>query len=304
MTFEIKKATKTQARLRMAIHGPSGCGKTYSALRIASSMGKRICLVDTEHGSASKYADKFDFDVIEVEGDYNPAKLMEMLKAIGAGGYDFAVVDSMTHFWNGTGGFLSLVDQEVIKMKSKGNKPDSFSAWKTVDPIYQRMRDSILTSPMHVIVTLRAKQEYAKVEGENGRTKIQKLGLAPEMRDNFQYEMDVEGMLDLEHNLAIGKTRCEALDGQVFNKPGEDIASILQAWLGHGAPMPPPKVSDFERLSLGFEAASTSAHIEGLKSQVNAAFREKKVTREETDKLVELSRAAVARITEAEAAAQ
>ena len=51
-----KKATKAEAKLRMAIAGPSGSGKTYTSLAIATALGQRVALVDTEHGSASNSA--------------------------------------------------------------------------------------------------------------------------------------------------------------------------------------------------------------------------------------------------------
>ncbi len=226
------KATKQQAKLRMAIHGPSGAGKTYSALRIATAMGKRIALIDTERGSASKYSDQFSFDVCEIFDDYAPARLFEALKA--AADYDGVIVDSLSHFWNGPGGFLEMVDEEVKKQRARGNKPDSFAAWKTVDAQYRRLIQTILATPFHFFGTLRAKTEYDKSEGANGKTKITKLGMAPEMRQGFEYEFDVEGMLDINHDLAIGKTRCNALDGKVFAKPGEDVAKILLAWLDDG----------------------------------------------------------------------
>lgn len=54
--FTFQPATKRQAKLRLALDGPSGSGKTYSALAIAAALGERIALIDTEHGSASKYA--------------------------------------------------------------------------------------------------------------------------------------------------------------------------------------------------------------------------------------------------------
>lgn len=222
--FEIKKATKEQSRLRMSIHGPAGSGKTFTALKIATAMCRRVCLIDTECGSASKYADEFSFDVLEVGDDFSPERLIDMLAHIAKQGFDGIVIDSLTHFWNGSGGFLELVDREVARMRAKGNKPDSFAAWKVVDPVYKRMIHAIHTNPAHEFITIRAKTEYAKVEGDNGRTKIQKLGMAPEIRENFQYEMDVEGMLDIEHHLSIGKTRCAALDGRVFQKAGSDIA--------------------------------------------------------------------------------
>ena len=60
-----KKATKTQARARIALSGPAGSGKTYTALAWATALGKSIAFIDTERGSASLYADVFDFDVLD-----------------------------------------------------------------------------------------------------------------------------------------------------------------------------------------------------------------------------------------------
>lgn len=235
-----KKATKEQAKLRAAIQGPSGSGKTRSALEIARNLGKKVAVIDSEQGSASKYAgvNGLDFDVCSVTDDYHPEKLSKLLVEAGPH-YDVIIVDSMTHWWNGVGGFLELVDAEVQKMKARGGKPDSFAAWKVVDPVYRRLVQTILASPAHVIVTMRAKQSYEKEQDERGKTTVKKVGLAPEMRDNFQYEMDLEGMLDMEHNFIVGKTRCESIDGKVFKKPGKELADHLLAWLTDGAPVSP-----------------------------------------------------------------
>jgi Holliday junction resolvasome RuvABC ATP-dependent DNA helicase subunit len=54
MTFV--KAERKQHKPKLALTGPSGAGKTYSALLIASGMGNRIAVIDTENGSASLYA--------------------------------------------------------------------------------------------------------------------------------------------------------------------------------------------------------------------------------------------------------
>src|SRR5437879_5923845 len=61
------RATKKQSKLRMALLGPAGSGKTYSALKIGRALvgaTGRIAVMDTEHGSASKYADEFEFDTV------------------------------------------------------------------------------------------------------------------------------------------------------------------------------------------------------------------------------------------------
>ena len=69
--MSFKKATKSQSKLRAAIFGASGSGKTYISRKIAKGfqnvIQSPIAVIDTERGSASKYADKFDFDVLELE---------------------------------------------------------------------------------------------------------------------------------------------------------------------------------------------------------------------------------------------
>ncbi|HEY9663174.1 MAG TPA: AAA family ATPase, partial [Allocoleopsis sp.] len=71
-----QKASKTQAKLRLALIGPSGSGKTYSALAIAVHLGQSVAVIDTEHGSASKYADLFTFDVCELQS-FHPQQYIE-----------------------------------------------------------------------------------------------------------------------------------------------------------------------------------------------------------------------------------
>lgn len=232
------KASRVATKLRLALSGPAGSGKTRSALEISRHLTPdlRIAVVDTEQGSASKYADVggLDFDVMEIRGNYHPKQVATAIADAAAGGYGVVIFDSLTHFWNGPGGFLQLVDDEVARMKARGGKPDSFAAWKVVDPIYKQMVQDLLNAPIHVIVTLRAKTEYEKTDNGKGGTKIQKVGMAPEIRDTFQYEMDVEGTLDMDHTLVIGKTRIDPLDGRVFKRAGKDFADIYHHWAASG----------------------------------------------------------------------
>jgi len=225
------KATKTQAKLRLAIKGPSGSGKTFSALSIAQHLGSRIAVIDTEYGSASKYAGRFNFDVCEIRDSFEATKLVDAMAA--AAGYDVVIIDSLTHFWNGTGGILERVTAESLRFK--GN---SHAAWGVVTPIYKSIVHAILNAPSHVIVCLRAKQEYVQEKDERGKTVIKKVGMGAEIRDGFEYEMDNEGILDMEHNFVVGKNRCEAIDGKVFHRPGKELAEILKGWLSEGAPAP------------------------------------------------------------------
>lgn len=234
MAFQ--KAVKSQAKLRLAIAGPSGSGKTYTSLAIASALGGDIAYVDTEHGSASKYADQFSFDVMEMEPPFHPDRFAKAIKEASEAGYKVIVLDSMTHAWNGTGGMLDIVEEISKRMKN----PNSFAAWKDATPVQNRLIDAIVSAPIHVIVTMRSKQEYILQDSGNGKQVPRKVGMAPQQRDGFEYEFDVFLDMDIENNAIVSKTRCPALTGRVFAKPGKDIASILLAWL-EGAPAPERK---------------------------------------------------------------
>jgi len=225
------KAIKQEAKMRLAIAGPSGSGKTYTALAIASHMGKKIALVDTEHGSASKYADLFSFDVMEMEPPYSPNRFAAAIREAQAAGYDVLILDSMSHMWNGSGGLLEEVDK-IARAKYQNN---SFAAWKDATPIYNNLVDTIIQSDVHVIATMRTKQDYILTDDGKGKMKPQKVGLAPIQRDGFEYEFDIVLNMDLENSGIVSKTRAAELNGKIFDKPGKDFAEIVTAWL-QGAP--------------------------------------------------------------------
>ena len=230
-----QKAVKSQAKLRMALTGPSGSGKTYTALRVGSALcnGGRLALVDTENASASKYADEFEFDVLELDAPFHPDRFIEAIKGAESAGYDVLILDSLSHAWNGAGGLLEIVDQTAKRMKTS----NTFAAWKDATPIQNRFVESIVRSKIHIIATMRSKQEYV-IEQVNGKSIPRKVGMAPIQRDAFEYEFDVVGDLDLEHNLIISKTRCRALDNAVIKHPGADLAQTLAEWLTDGAATP------------------------------------------------------------------
>jgi len=225
-----KKATKEQSRARIALIGPSGSGKTYSALAIASGLGNSVAVIDTERGSAAKYASLFDFDVAELP-DFNPKTYVAMIQAADAAGYDVLVIDSLSHAWNGRGGALEMVDQEAARSSSK----NTFAAWRTVTPIHNALVDAILGCRAHVIVTMRAKTEYVIETDARGKQAPRKVGLAPIQRDGVEYEFDIVGDLDPSHTLIISKTRCPGLDGAVIPLPGVDFSVTVLAWLTDGA---------------------------------------------------------------------
>src|SRR5215471_13824938 len=113
---EFRKAVKYDAKLRFAITGPSGSGKTYTLLRLATELGGPVALIDTERGSASKYADLFEFDVLELES-YDPQRLIEIIDYATGKGYRVLCIDSLSHFWIGKDGELDKVDRAARRMQ-------------------------------------------------------------------------------------------------------------------------------------------------------------------------------------------
>lgn len=229
-----KKATKTQSRLRMALYGVSGSGKTYSALAIATGLGGKIAVIDTERGSASKYASRFNFDVLDMQPPYSPAAYVTAIKAAEAEGYDILIIDSLTHAWAGTGGALEMVDNAAKRSQSS----NSYVAWRDVTPEHNKLIDAIIQSRCHVIATMRSKVEYVMEANEKGKMVPRKKAMAPVQRDGMEYEFDVVAEMTADTDMVVQKSRCEALTGQVVSKPNGQVSATLRAWLNEGVPMP------------------------------------------------------------------
>lgn len=217
-----KKATKSQIKIRLALSGASGAGKTFSALSIASHLGNSIAVIDTEHGSASRYADKFSFDVCELE-NHHPSRYIEAIQAAEQAGYEVIIIDSLSHAW-----FSEL------ELAGKG-----FDGWKNVRPLERKLIDAMIGCSSHVIATMRSKTEYIMEEyKKDGKTKTapKKIGTAPVQSAGIEYEFDIAGELNYEHILTISKTRCSELTDRTFLNPGLELANILKAWTTSAVP--------------------------------------------------------------------
>ena len=230
-----QKATKTQSRLRLALCGPAGSGKTYTALSVAEALGPRVAVLDTERGSASKYSDRFSFDVVELS-EYHPESYVEIIKEAEAEGYDVLIIDSLSHAWSGKGGALELKDKATARSRS-GN---SYTAWREVTPLHNALVDAILGCSCHVIVTMRSKVEYILEDNGKGSKTPRKVGMAPVQREGMDYEFDVVGDLDWNHTLVVSKSRCSELTGAVIKEPGAEFAQALARWVGTGEKPPEP----------------------------------------------------------------
>ena len=281
MAIQFKRAVKSQAKARIGLIGPSGSGKTYTALLLAQTMGQRIAVIDTEHGSASKYADEFQFDTLEL-ANFHPQNYIDGIKAAGQAGYDVIIIDSLSHAWAGSGGALELADKGALKYS--GNR---FAAWRDVTPLHNQLIEAMLSSPAHVIATMRSKMEYIQTQDSKGKTIIRKVGMAPIQRDGMEYEFDIVGDLDIDHNLIISKTRCRALDGVVINKPGKELAETVKAWLSDGEPLPdkPTEAQTARMMALVNELSLDGSFMARLISDEYGKGKYNELTQDEAESL-------------------
>jgi AAA domain len=237
---KFQKAVKSESFLKMGIAAPPGGGKTYTALNIAKYLSKKgIALIDAEGNSATKYADLFAFDTNDLSLDdngrelakpFSPQRYVQAIKdAYNSGLYDVLIVDGATPEWNDAGGCLQWIDQ----ISKNG---DTRAAWKIVTPAHQDFYNTIIRTRMHIIVTMHAKKETVVVKNDNGQVTGKKVTLDPIQRDDMPRIFDIFATMQ-DRDLIIDKTRCPELEGQVFHKPGKEVADILIEWL-KGAPMP------------------------------------------------------------------
>jgi hypothetical protein len=254
-----KKAERKQAKLRLALAGPSGSGKTFSALLLAQGLGGRIAVIDTEHGSASLYADIADFDTVELNAPYSPERYVEAITAAEQAGYNVLIIDSYSHEWTGSGGCLEA-NEKLAHQKFKGN---TWAAWNETTPRHRRLTDKILTSSLHIICTMRSKTETVQGEGK----KILKLGMKSEQRDGTDYEFTV--VLDLTHD---GHTAMASKDRtKLFEEPElitADTGRRLLAWLNSGVS---PEERAKELLVDALADIASAKDMASLQSAFNAA---------------------------------
>jgi len=252
-----KKATKQSAKARLLFSGASGSGKTTAALTVAKELGKSIAFIDTEAGSASLYADRFDFDVMEMSPPYAPERFIEAIEAAEQAGYDVIVIDSITHEWSGPGGCLDI----------KTKMGDRFQDWAKVTPRHDRFIQAMMRSKAHIIATVRAKQGYSMDE----KGKVQKSGMDPQQRDGIDFEFTVCWNINAAHMAEAQKDRTRLFDGKpevITAETGQRLAK----WLSTGeAPAPAEEVAPVDLRAAIRQHRLARSTVPGLLVKLNKA---------------------------------
>lgn len=266
--IQLQVAERSETRIKLSIGGPSGSGKTCSALLLAYGLVKaanpswtddqcwaKICIADTENGSAKLYSN-FNvpntnyhigkFYTIPLKPPYEATKFIESIQACEQAGIEVIIIDSLSAYWQNSGGALEKVSNIAART---GN---SYTAWRDVTPEYNRVINTILQSSCHVIMCSRAKMDYIQEKNSSGKTIVRAVGMGLEFRQGLEYEASLHFMLSVPDHVANAtKDRTGLFDGKYFvisPETGKEIYS----WLASGVA---DKSAEPEKLSVDIEPA-------------------------------------------------
>ena len=267
MAFQVKKAKREKIYVKVALMAPSGGGKTYGALRLATGMkeeikketGKdaKILLANTEQKRGYYYANEFDYDIVDIEAPHEPEKYVDLINFAVEEGYDILIIDSSSHEWEGKGGCLE------IQQKAGG----TYQAWGKVTPRHNRFINAIADSPIHIIATMRGKDQYEMNKDDKGKVTVQKLGVGAKQRDGFEYEFTCTFLIDQKTNTSeVQKDNTHIFENQGATLLTEGHGAKLIQWANDGEGYTPPTRND--------DIEAPSSDLDTIKKQIVAKAKE------------------------------
>lgn len=235
MSFQVKKAKREKIYVKIALMSPSGGGKSYSALRLATGMANeiekqrgqrpKILLANTEQKRGYYYANEFDYDIVDIDAPHNPEKYVDLINFAVEEGYEILIIDSSSHEWEGKGGCLELHQQAG----------GTYQAWGKVTPRHDRFIEAIADSPIHIIATMRGKDQYEIEKDEKGKTNVKKLGVGAKQREGFEYEFTCTFLIDQKTHLAeVQKDNTHIFENDIATLLSETHGEKIIKWANSG----------------------------------------------------------------------
>lgn len=85
-----------------------------------------------------------------------------------------------------------------------------------VTPRHNKFVDALTTSPIHIIATMRGKDQYEVEKDDRGRVNVKKLGVGSQQRDGMEYYFTCTFSIDQINHMA----RCEKDNTHIFENEG------------------------------------------------------------------------------------
>ena len=218
--MKLQTAARKRAKIKMGLQGPSGAGKTYTSLLISNGLcgsWDKLAVIDTENGSCDLYSHLGPYQVLQLHAPFSPERYIEAITLCEKSGIEVVIIDSITHEWENLLEYHSSM---------QGN---SFTNWGKVTPRHNAFVQKILQSPLHIICTMRTKQDYILNE-KNGKLVPEKVGLKSVQRDGFEYELTLVFDLDMKNNAVASKDRTGLFFGKPENKLSISTGREILEW--------------------------------------------------------------------------
>lgn len=223
--MQLRKSERKQAKIKLALQGSAGSGKTYSSLLLAKGLTNgdfsKVAIIDTENRSADLYAHLGDYNVLSMDAPYTPEKYIEAIDICLESKMCVIVIDSLSHCWD------YLLD---VHSNMPGN---SFTNWGKITPRQNAFVNKILQSNVHIISTMRVKQDYV-LNQKNGKFVPEKVGLKAIQRNDLDYEFTIVFDVDIAHQVLASKDRT----GLFIDRPefiiNESTGRKIREWCENG----------------------------------------------------------------------
>lgn len=227
--MEFKEASRKDIRIKMSVAGPSGGGKTWGSLEIMLGLLggdlSKLGVLQTEAGRAQCYLEKGPFKVLELSPPFTPEKFVEGIEAAEKAGLKGLIIDSISDEWAGLGGALDI-HQDVSEVTK-----NSFTAWKKVTPKHEAVFNKILSSPIHIICTVKKKTDYVMEQGANGKVQPKRVGVKDIQREGSEYRWMIQFDVDQETNLAtVAKDNTGLFQGKPAFKITSETGKLIRDW--------------------------------------------------------------------------
>lgn len=248
LDLQVTPAIREKEKISIALIGSAGSGKTAGALILAKGIIKamypdlddhsqefwnKIMVADTEHNRSKAYGGELipltteyigHFLHVPFNPPYSPERVTAVYELATQYKCDVLIFDSASPTWTSEGGV------QDIQQKAGG----TFREWNTIRPDENRIYDILFRdTKIHVISTIRAKTSYEMSTSETGKASVMKIGLKPEMRDNFEYEPWVTLHFDMDNNFTASNDKTgifKARTGHIT----EDYGTMIYEWAEKG----------------------------------------------------------------------
>lgn len=255
----VRRATrKANIPMKALLYGPAGAGKTWTALEFGTQIAGpdgRILVLDTESGKASLYADDFVFDVVEfwprdenrnpIPKPFHPNRFLDVIRYAENEKYDVLIIDSLTHSWSGTGGWLDI-NRENAKFFGKNTE----AAWSKTTPEYKLFVEAIMDARIHLICTARNKSGgMSSDKNDKNQTVTTEKAFEPDLRSGIKFEFQYVFKLHQGNLLEVENTKYRPITGAEVIKPtGAFLDPVIQ-WHKSGSVVEAPAVAEIEETS-------------------------------------------------------